>query len=236
MAVTRSFPGRRRVHLGDVAASGRLRLDAAARYLQDIATDDAADVGLADGWVLRRTTMHFHRFPRFRDEVDLVTWCSGTSSTAAERCTVLSLPEGPALESVALWAFVGADGRPQRLDVESFARLGIPKDAPRVATRLHHPDPPEGASGRPWPLRLTDVDLLGHVNNAVTLAAFEEVLAEHGRTLAVPCTVEVEYRMPLLPDDEPEVVTDVASDGTLWSWIRAGGAVRTSSRHSGSRV
>ncbi|MFM2113860.1 MAG: hypothetical protein RL643_818, partial [Actinomycetota bacterium] len=31
------------MRLGDVTPKGRLRLDATARYLQDIATDDALD-------------------------------------------------------------------------------------------------------------------------------------------------------------------------------------------------
>ena len=43
------------MRLGDVDPSGRLRLDAIARYLQDVASDDAADAGLDTGWVARRT-------------------------------------------------------------------------------------------------------------------------------------------------------------------------------------
>ena len=41
----RTFTGERIVRLGDVSPAGRLRLDAVARYLQDIATDDAVDAG-----------------------------------------------------------------------------------------------------------------------------------------------------------------------------------------------
>ena len=56
----RVFRGRRRVHLGDVDAGGRLRLEALARYLQDVATDDADDARLSERrgvWVLRSSDL-----------------------------------------------------------------------------------------------------------------------------------------------------------------------------------
>jgi hypothetical protein len=43
----RTFAGRRRVRLGDCSPGGRLRLDAAARYVQDLSDDDTRDAGLA---------------------------------------------------------------------------------------------------------------------------------------------------------------------------------------------
>ena len=54
---TRSFRTERVVRLGDVDPGGRLRLDATARLLQDVASDDATDAGLdgAWGWIVRRT-------------------------------------------------------------------------------------------------------------------------------------------------------------------------------------
>lgn len=232
MEVHRTFPGRRRVQLGDAAASGRLRLDAIARYLQDIATDDALDAGLADGWVVRRTTMHLDRLPRFREDVDLVTRCTGTTASAAERSTDLTVAGASAVRTVALWAFVGRDGRPQRLDVEAFAQYGIPHRERRLSTRLLHPDPAPGASRSPWSLRLADVDVLGHVNNSVSLAAFEEVLAGLGVVLEAPGVVEAEYRAPMNPGDEPVLAATVGPDGTAWCWIECAGAVRTSLRYS----
>ena len=51
-AAGRVFRANRRVRLGDVTPRGRLRLDAAVRYLQDIAHDDAREAAYADrdGW------------------------------------------------------------------------------------------------------------------------------------------------------------------------------------------
>ena len=44
----RVFRADRRVHLGDVDASGAVRLEALARFLQDVATDDADDADLSE--------------------------------------------------------------------------------------------------------------------------------------------------------------------------------------------
>src|SRR5215217_7895312 len=49
----RTFTASRLTRLGDVSPGGRLRFDAIARYLQDVANDDAVDAALegAMAWV-----------------------------------------------------------------------------------------------------------------------------------------------------------------------------------------
>ena len=80
----RRFTQQRRVRLGDVNAANRLRLDAVACYLQDVAGDDVRDVGFEGAWVLRRTALAITRFPRYGEEVELTTFCSGTGSRWAD--------------------------------------------------------------------------------------------------------------------------------------------------------
>ena len=88
-------PGQRRVRLGDCSPGGRLRLDATARYLQDLSDDDTRDVGLAQmTWVVRRTVIDVHRFPTYLEPLDMVTWCSGIGSRWAERRVDIDSPGG----------------------------------------------------------------------------------------------------------------------------------------------
>jgi acyl-ACP thioesterase len=227
----RRFRDSRPVRLGDVSASGRVRLDAIARYLQDVATDDAADAGLADGWVLRRLALWIDDFPRLGTSVDLVTWCSGVSGSAAERRTTISVEGERAVEAVALWVFVGPDGRPARLDRRRFARYGASALERRVSTRLRHRDPNGALVTRPWPLRACDVDVLGHVNNAVALAALEDLLRGAGTADApVPWWIEVEFRAPIEPDDTPVLAWVREQPGVIAAWLRCDGDVRTTAR------
>src|SRR5688500_10680451 len=76
--VGRRFGTTRRVRLGDASPGGRLRLDAMARYLQDVANDDAHDSGIANpgGWVVRRTTIDVRAEVAFRELVEVTTFCS----------------------------------------------------------------------------------------------------------------------------------------------------------------
>ena len=73
------------VGLADAGPSGRVGLDALARWLQDAAYRDVVDAGLGErgAWVVRRLRMRVERFPRFGDQVRVQTFCSGASALAA---------------------------------------------------------------------------------------------------------------------------------------------------------
>ena len=223
-AAGRRYTATRKVRLGDADRSGRLRLDAVARYLQDVANDDAVDSGLEGAlyWVVRKVAIEVVAAPRFGDVVELTTFCSGSGSRFAERRTAVTVGGRPALEAAALWVSVDpVSGRPAVLG-EQFHRIYGEAAAGRtVGSRLHHPVPGEGLDRRRWHQRACDHDMLGHANNAIAMAAVEEVLA------ARPARrVEVEYRDAIDPADDVEVVTD---DG--WMWLTVAGRVRVSARY-----
>ena len=75
----RVFTDRARAGLGDVAPSGRVRLDTIARWLQDAAFADLLDSGVPDDgvWIVRRLRLRVERFPRMHEHVSVATWCSG---------------------------------------------------------------------------------------------------------------------------------------------------------------
>jgi acyl-ACP thioesterase len=113
----------RRVRLGDVTPTGRVRFDALARYLQDIARDDSADSALENpmGWVVRRTAIQVHAWPQFQEALTLATWCSGIGPRWAERRTSIVGEHGAHVEATTIWVHVDAStGRPARL-VAGFA-------------------------------------------------------------------------------------------------------------------
>ncbi len=235
----REFSRDRAVRLGDVSASGRLRLDSLARYLQDVAADDGAEFGLsgAGAWVLRRSVLRFHGLPRFRDMTRLTTWCSGAGPRWAERRSTVRVGERIAAESAAVWVFVDDAGRPTQLEPWFHELYGPSTAGRRVSGRLRLPGPADDAAGRPWPLRATDLDVLGHANNAIAWAAVEDEAARHldeddfDRRL-VGATLE--YRTPIDPGDRPELVSEVGPEGVA-AWLRCDGEVRVAARVGLSR-
>lgn len=228
----RTYTASRLVRLGDVSPAGRLRLDAVARYLQDIATDDAVDAGLegALAWVVRRTVIRVEQFARFREPLTLTTFASGYGRSWAERRTQLRGEQGAVLDAAALWVSVDpSSGRPAPLN-EGFVRVyGEAVNGRRIRARLSHPDPPPGPDRVPWSTRFCDFDALDHVNNAVYWSVVEEHLA-HRRDLRAPFVVEVEHRNAVERDHRVDVVAQADPDGGLWVWVVDDDVVHASAR------
>ena len=222
----RIFSGTRLVRFGDLSPGGRLRLDALARYCQDVSSDDTADAALANdtAWVVRRTTVEFHRSPGFREPLTLATFCSGTGGRWAERRVSITGSAGASIEVVSLWVHVDADtGRPVSLPPEFHTCYDEAAAGRTVSARLRHDaSVPDDAEREPWALRFTDFDLLGHVNNAATWSMVEEVLVRRPH-LRPPLRAELEYRSAI---ERGAQVTLAARDrdGTLELWILAGAA------------
>jgi len=223
----RQVEGARRVRLGDVNPSGRLRLDALAEYLQDVAADDVDEIGIPGAWVLRRTVVRIDHLPKFRDDVRLVTFCSGTGSRWAERRTTVFVGDRVAVETVALWVYIDASGRPAPLEQWFFAHYEVAANGRKVSGRLQHRPPPEEAELRTWPLRAADFDVLNHANNAAAWQAFEDELARRasGRHIR---TAEIEYRDAIDRDDQIQLVSTLDAN-TLACWLMCGDEVRVSS-------
>jgi acyl-ACP thioesterase len=234
-AAGRRYRGSRAVYLGDVDGHDELHLEALFRYLQDLATDDAYDSGLRElggVWVVRRYAVEISAFPRFRDVLDLVTFCSGTGPCWAERRTSVTRGSTPVAEAVALWVFADeAGGRPLALGDEFFRIYGEAAGGRKVSSRLKHPSPPAGASRRPWVLRARDLDWLDHVNNARALEAVEDEVARSLPDSRVT-SVSLEYRGPLAREPDVELVSEVRPGdrdaSELAMWLIVGDEVRMS--------
>lgn len=205
--------------LGDAAPTGRVRLDALARWLQDAAYADAADTGLADtgAWFVRSMRAEIECFPRFGETCEVATWCSGTGALWAERRTTVTGSLGALVQTAAIWVHMEADGSRPRPLPEGFDRFYAEAAGDRrVRARLRHPaTPPDGATKEAWRFRAADLDLAGHVNNAVYWTVLEEQLAR-GDDPPEPFMVELEHRGPA---DAGDAI--VRRNGTH-TWICAG--------------
>ena len=182
-------------------ANGRLRLDAVARFLQDIAIDDVQETGwgLPDHlWFVRSIRVDVVE-PFVGDtEVELTTWCSGVAAIAAGRRWSLQGDAGGRIEVDSVWIHLDAEQRPARIEDFGVYAESPPSGMSRRSSRS--PILQQDAPRTPWPLRVTDVDLHGHVNNAVHWQAVEHVLPVTGRLRA-----ELDYRQPIDLDEELEL-------------------------------
>lgn len=204
--IGRTFAAQRRVRLADMDETGRLRLDAVARFLQDVAIDDVQETGWglpSHLWFVRRIRLEV-RAPFLDDrDVRLVTWCSGLAAIAAGRRWSLVGDRGGRIEVDSVWIHLGPDQRPTR--IASFGVYAEATGGRSVSTRLELPLTADDARRSPWALRSTDVDLHGHVNNAVYWQAIEDAARGEGVDLAAPLVAELDYRDPIDLGDRVEL-------------------------------
>ena len=175
------------------APDGIAHLDAIARWLQDAAFADGIDAGLATGRGVgdparRRCASSGCRVSR--SELELRTWCGGDRGRAPPSGARRSrATRGAAVEAEAIWVHIDPETRrPARfradfLDVYAGERRGAPA--------AHEAAPPgrarrgrrASASGR---FAAADIDLAGHVNNAVYWRVLEESSVPAARRRAGP--------------------------------------------------
>jgi acyl-ACP thioesterase len=237
----RTFSITARPLLGDCAPSGRLRLDALARMLQDVAYLDVDDAGVAELaiWVVRRARIDVRRFPRFGEELTLTTFCSGLGKMWAERRTRVELSgvvgraavdvgmagvSGTAagdhgavlVEAVSLWVHLDpASWLPSAFTDRELELYGDAAAGRRVTARLRHRLPgAEASSEFGWQFHELDCDIARHVNNAAYLQPLEEELLLAGADPSA-LEIEVEYRSPAQPGE-----MTVLRDGEM-RWIRS---------------
>ncbi len=228
----RVFTTHRRVRLADVGPDGCCRLDALTRYAQDIARDDSADSGLASpmNWVVRRTMIEVEMEPVFQEWVELATWCSGYGGRWAERRTEIRGDIAGRVEVVTLWVRVDDDtGRPVKLSPDFFDLYGAACGGRKVSARTSLTSrPPEGAERRGWKLRFSDLDVLGHVNNAAQWATVEETLDIVGLPRRA-MRAELEHAGALERGGDTSL-SWVCGNGCLDTWLMSGDTPGNSAR------
>jgi acyl-ACP thioesterase len=222
----RTFRTSYRVRLSDTDADGRLRLDAVARYLQDAATDDVDETGWGAPehlWVLRSVRIDVVR-PFLGDlAVAIVTWGSSFSSLAAGRRWSLTGDAGGSIEVDSTWIHLGSDARPARIGTgfDGYAEAARGRVASTKLTLV----PPRDGKRTTWPLRATDVDRMGHVNNAAYWAAIEHRLAGGEPDFRHPIRGRLDHRHPIDLGEDVELV-ESAHDGRYGAAFVVGDVVK----------
>ncbi|MFJ4654198.1 acyl-[acyl-carrier-protein] thioesterase [Nocardia sp. NPDC088792] len=225
------------VRAGDVDRNGRLRLDAIARYLQDIAWEDLNAGGFADSdptWIVRRTVLDVIRPIRWPDRVTLRRWCSGVSSRWANMRVRITSDAGGLVETEAFWINVDENtGTTARISDAGFAHLAATTDHHRLRwTPMVGEKPPEHSDhDLPYPIRAVDIDLLQHMNNAAYWQAVEQVLPGFAEVITGPHRAIFEYNAPITAEQTLRIRPELRPTG-LHLWLLAGESISAAVRIS----
>jgi acyl-ACP thioesterase len=193
----RVFEHRRVVGAADVDAASVAHLGAIADWLQDAAFLDVIDAGLleARAWVVRRTRLRVEQSPNFAEELSVRTFCSGLAKSVAERRTSIEGKAGARIEAEAIWVQVDPKTRmPTRFSDRFVAIYSESAAGRRARSSLRHPPPSASASASAeridWTFRAADIDVAGHVNNAV----YWQIAEQHLPATEDAGEIEIEFR------------------------------------------
>jgi acyl-ACP thioesterase len=221
----RIFEQSARTGFADCAPSGRMRLDALARWLQDVAYADVEDAGLVAlaVYVVRRTRIHVRRFPRFGEKYSVTTFCSGLGRMWGERRTTIGRAgQGESdVEAVALWVHLDPQSwKPAPFSDQEADLYGSAAAGRRVSARLRHPVPDSSSQSGTWTFRAIDLDIAGHVNNAAYWEPLEEEILDGPEPETIDA--EIEFRTPCQPGEK-----QLLRQGSRW-WIVGGQEIHAS--------
>src|ERR1700726_435849 len=200
------------LRVADIDATGRLRLDAACRHIQDVGTDQLREMGFQEIhplWVVRRTMIDLIRPIEFQDMLRLRRWCSGTSTRWCEIRVRIDGAKGGLIESEAFWININHDtAMPSRISDDFLEQLQRTADIHRLRWKAYlTPGAREDADQiREYPVRFTDLDLFDHMNNAVYWSVIEEYLSASPGLLKAPLRVIIEHEAPVALGDKLEII------------------------------
>jgi acyl-ACP thioesterase len=155
-------------------------------------------------WVLRHIRVDVLAPLVEDDRIELRTWCSGTALVAAGRRLSITGDRGGRVELDSVWVHLAPDARPARIG--DFGAYAVAAAGRIVSPRVELPHPPANGPRIGWPLRATDIDLLGHVNNAVYWQAVEHCLLRGGPDPRAPMRAVLGYRHAIDLGEEIELV------------------------------
>jgi medium-chain acyl-[acyl-carrier-protein] hydrolase len=192
------------VRTGDTDARGRLSLTAACELLQEsaarhavalgVGADVLAPLGLA--WVLVEWRLEIDAVPAWRDPVTVETWPSDLSERIATRDFRLAAADGREWgRATSRWVVIDvAKRRPVRMPEPVRAIRGPLRGRALTGglTRLAAPEPPLGSFE--VPVRWSDLDANGHVNNLAYVAWAVESVPRNVLRESAPSNLEISFR------------------------------------------
>jgi len=208
------------LRVGDIDNAGRLRLDAAARHIQDIGTDQLRELGYQDThplWIVRRTMVDLIRPIEWQDMLRMRRWCSGTSNRWCEMRVRIDGRKGGLVESEAFWININRETQmPSRIADDFIAGLRRTTEVDRLRWKGYlKPGARETADQiREFPVRVTDIDLFDHMNNSVYWSVVEEYLHTAPELLQAPLRVTIEHDAAVALGDDLEIISHVHPAGS----------------------
>ena len=228
------YKARYRVRVSDSDSIARVKLSALLSLMQEAATDDAERIGVGRrrllsmglGWALSKLSLTILRLPVWGEHITVETWPSRRTRISTEREFVVRDDGGQILATArTLWVLFNLkERRIERLEVlgqwpavEDFAD-NTEFERPRLPAQ-------EGVLCSDFGVRKDDIDLNGHVNNAVYITWAMEPLSREFCLSHEPSHIAIWFLNEVIPGERVESLCSIQGAQTL-HLLRSGGVER----------
>ena len=209
------------LRVADIDRDGRLKFDAATRHIQDVGSDQLREMGFEEThplWIVRRTMIDMIRPIEFKEMLRLRRWCSGTSNRWCDmRVRIDGVRSGGLIESEAFWININRETQgPARISDDFLEGLRRTTDVDRLRWKayLKAGSRDDADDIRPYPVRVSDIDIFDHMNNSVYWSVVEDYLSGQPELMAAPLRVTIEHDLPVALGDELEIIRHVYPAGS----------------------
>ena len=131
-------------------------------------------------WIVRRTMIDMIEPIEFKDMLRMRRWCSGTSNRWCEMRVRIDGRKGGLIESEAFWININRETQgPARISDDFLAGLQRTTDVNRLRWKayLTAGSREDADDVRPYPVRVSDIDIFDHMNNSVYWSVVEDYLS-----------------------------------------------------------
>lgn len=200
----------------EVNGQGQLKLGPIFNYLQDMADKDASRMNISIPqlmekgytWVLHRYHLEMIRYPKLDESLVIRTWHSPLKNLYSLRAFEIRTQSGEALgKAVTSWIIIDYKShKPVRLDrhvsSEYYEEVVPFEFSFSPIPPLKHIDLEES-----FPVRMRDLDINNHVNNAVYVEWAAETVPTEVLQTQRPVTINVLFKEQLMYGDAAIVQT-----------------------------
>ncbi len=223
-----------RVRVSDVDSAARIKLGSLLSIMQEAATDDAERIGVGRkrlmamglGWALSKLSLTIARLPRWGERITVETWPSRRTRISTEREFVVTAEDGSVLATArTLWVLFNLKER----RIEKLEVLGEWPSILDLADESEFVRPAFSQEGEnltsDFGVRKDDIDLNGHVNNAVYITWAMEPLSLEFCMENEPTHIAIWFLSEVFPGERVESVCQT-QEGQTRHLLRSGGTER----------
>jgi medium-chain acyl-[acyl-carrier-protein] hydrolase len=222
-----------------LGSQGQFKIVSILNFLQDVATEHASAMGVSGfdlarknlAWVISRYQIEIKATPKWRDEIWIETWRTPVKNLYELRhFRIIDSTAREIITARAFWVMVKKEtGRPVRLSRFLSERF-LEKSTPSDTEIFQNPKGPGRVDFElPFKIRMHDLDLNHHVNNAIYVEWAVETVPESLFLNYRPETINVTFHRESVYGDaiisRTQILETREGPQTLHSILRKEGTV-----------